>query len=358
MVYDFAIIGAGIAGSSVAHFLKKYGYSVCVVDKDGIAGGASGAAGAFLSPLLGKPNPFKELVNKALVFSIDYYKSNFPTAIEQCGVLRVAKDKIDEKKFVEYEPYMDFEYIKKEISSQVGYYFPIGSLVDSSAICKGLLDDIDIIEKEITTIEYNDTYKISDNIEAKNIVLATGANDILNEPYIQIRPVWGQRIDIESNTQVEYNIHKNNSISMSKDGTISLGATHHVWQKELPISSEDTQKLIEMSKELINIDSYKVIKEVGGARACSVDYFPLLGEIVDSSLALEEFGYLKNGTHVEEKRLPKYKNLYIINGVGGRGFVLSPYLGKMFAEHIKNNQDIQKQIKPTRLFNKWVRKQK
>ena len=44
------------------------------IDKnEDVAFGASGAAGAFLSPLLGKPNKFKDLVTNALKFSMTYY---------------------------------------------------------------------------------------------------------------------------------------------------------------------------------------------------------------------------------------------------------------------------------------------
>ena len=51
--YDYVIIGGGIAGSSTAHFLSKYSNSILLVDRNcDIAQGASGAAGAFLSPLL------------------------------------------------------------------------------------------------------------------------------------------------------------------------------------------------------------------------------------------------------------------------------------------------------------------
>jgi len=68
--FEYVIVGAGIAGCSVSHFLSKYSKSVLLIDKnEDVAFGASGAAGAFLSPLLGKPNKFKDLVTKALNFS-------------------------------------------------------------------------------------------------------------------------------------------------------------------------------------------------------------------------------------------------------------------------------------------------
>ena len=73
--FDYVIVGAGIAGCSLAHFLSKYSKSVLLIDKnEDVAFGASGAAGAFLSPLLGKPNKFKDLITKALCFSMNYYK--------------------------------------------------------------------------------------------------------------------------------------------------------------------------------------------------------------------------------------------------------------------------------------------
>ena len=52
-VYDTIIIGAGIAGATTAHMLTQKGQSVLVLDKNGIASGGSGAAGAFVSPKIG-----------------------------------------------------------------------------------------------------------------------------------------------------------------------------------------------------------------------------------------------------------------------------------------------------------------
>ncbi len=65
MTYDYVIVGAGIAGCSVAYFLheKEPTKKILILDRHSdIAHGASGAAGAFLSPLLGKPNKLKNLV--------------------------------------------------------------------------------------------------------------------------------------------------------------------------------------------------------------------------------------------------------------------------------------------------------
>ncbi len=72
--FDYVVIGAGIAGCSLAYFLSKYSKSILLIDRNSqVAFGASGAAGAFLSPLLGKPNDFKDLVTKSLIFSTNFF---------------------------------------------------------------------------------------------------------------------------------------------------------------------------------------------------------------------------------------------------------------------------------------------
>lgn len=113
--YEYVIIGAGIAGCSTAYFLSKYSKSILLIDRNcTLAQGASGAAGAFLSPLLGKPNKFKELVTEALKFSTQFYKEITPSEITNCGVVRIPKNNEDEEKFQSYKPYMDFEFTQEE----------------------------------------------------------------------------------------------------------------------------------------------------------------------------------------------------------------------------------------------------
>jgi len=354
--YDYIIVGAGICGCSVANELSKHTNNILLIDKySDVAHGASGAAGAFLSPLLGKPNLFKDLVTQSLKYSIDFYKKNFSSYITNCGTTRIPKNSDEDKKFQSYIPSMDFEFTK----DKDGYFFPVGSVVDSYGICKSMTKDIQTqCNYEVKSLEYKDNIWIVNNqLRTKNIILTTGyETQLLNEFYIKIRAVWGRRIDIKTFTKVPYNYHKACSVSKSFENIVSIGATHHRDKNSVDEIEQNHEELLQKASDIINLEDLKIIKDYCGARASSVDYFPLVGEVIDSKTTIKEFPYLKNGTNVESKRFTRYENIFILNGVGGRGFVLSPYLAKQLVSNILQNIPIDENITVDRLFKREVRK--
>ena len=383
--FDYLVIGAGIAGCSLVHFLKNYSSSILLIDKnEDVAFGASGAAGAFLSPLLGKPNKFKDLVTKSLNFSINYYKEFFSDELINCGTCRIPKNQEDEEKFQSYIPFMDFEYEKFE----EGYFFPIGSVVKPYEVCKKLSKDVDkLFNFNVTKIErIEDFWLINNEIKAKNLFLTTGANiSLIDEEYFDIRAVWGQKIDILTSSKIDINYHKECSLSKSKKidenrYVVSIGATHNRFNKDMKNSSynlelaninkiehneetkeiieADIQKLLKKANDIKELKNIEVIDVKIGARASSVDYFPMVGKLVDSKKSIEKFPHIKNGTHIKNENLIMKDNLFVLNGVGGRGFVLSLYLANQLVENIFNNKKLDDEITNYRLFSRWAKKQK
>jgi len=382
--YDYVIIGAGICGCSLAYFLKKYSTNILLIDKNSdVAFGASGAAGAFLSPLLGKPNEFKNLVTKALKFSINVYKKEFSQYFQNAGTCRIPKNKIDKEKFQSYIPYMDFDFtIFKD-----GYFFDIGSVIKPYEVCKALAKNVEkLFDYEVVQIEQKgDTWQINKDIEVKKLFLCTGANiSLIKEPYFDIRVVWGQKIDILSSTKVDINYHKECSVSKSivqnEKNLMSIGATHNRFNQDMKDSSynlklkninqqkhnektlqiifKDTDILLKKANDIKKLEDIEVVDVKIGARASSIDYFPMVGKLVDSKKSLEKYPHIKNGTHIKNENLEVFKNLYTLNGVGGRGFVLSLYLASNLVEFVINNKRLDDSITNYRLFSRWVRKQK
>lgn len=378
--YDYIIIGAGIAGCSLSYFLKKESKSVLLIDKNkDVAFGASGAAGAFLSPLLGKSNNFKTLVTEALKFSTNIYKKEFSQFLDNCGTCRIPKTKDEDDKFQSYIPFMDFEFEKFED----GYFFKVGSTIKPYEICKALSSDVEkLFDYEVLKIEQKDDFWIINNeIKANKLFLATGADiSLISEPYFDIRAVWGQKIDVKTSTKVDINYHKECSLSKSNNGIVSIGATHNRFsedmsdssynlklkninlidhnEKTLQIMKNDTKELLEKANSIKKLEDIELLDVKIGARASSVDYFAMVGLLVDSKKSFEKYPHIKNGTHIKNENLEVIKNLYTLNGVGGRGFVLSLYLAHNLVENILRDKKLDDNITNFRLFSRWAKRQK
>ncbi|MCV6608277.1 MAG: FAD-dependent oxidoreductase [Campylobacterales bacterium] len=362
-MYNYVVIGGGIAGSSASYFLNKELGKVALLEQnDCLAPEASGAAGAFLSPMIGKPNRFKDLLTNSLKFTMEFYKKNAPDLIVNKGVLRIPNDIKTKRSFDEITDF-DFE------PRGEGVFFPVGTLINSVGICEFLSKDVDVkLNYKVTKLDRKDDHWIiNDEIKTKGIVLATGyKTDLVDEQYLNVRPVWGQRINISTSTVVKHNYHKKCSISPTfplKDGKnfMSIGATHHRVSTEEEYDKvsveEDTETLLERAGQVLDLEDVEVLGHRRGARASSIDYFPIVGKLVDSKSTLEKFPYIKKGSKVPESDYATYEELYIINGIGGRGFVFSPYLANELVRSIVQKREVLSDIRSHRLFKKWARKQ-
>jgi tRNA 5-methylaminomethyl-2-thiouridine biosynthesis bifunctional protein len=91
-------------------------------------------------------------------------------------------------------------------------------------------------------------------------------------------------------------------------------------------------------------------------RSGSRDYFPVVGKVIDSEYMLSRYPKIKRG--LKRFEFKYINNLYVLNGLGGRGFVLAPLLSKWLIEHIIDGSAIDKRVEPDRLFLKWARRLK
>ncbi|MDQ7061951.1 MAG: FAD-dependent oxidoreductase [Sulfurimonas sp.] len=337
-MYDTAIIGAGINGVSVAYELMQKGQRVILFDMNGIASGGSGAAGAFISPKFSKGGELKEIIDKAFVYSMKFYEENFPHIFTKVNLIHTAQDD------------------SEEFTIDAG-------LVNASAMCHALAKGVKLIASDVKSLVYDDTsWNINETYTAKNVVLATGAYaPVIHKPYIQMRGIWGHRIDVKTSTQNKNALHKFVSISPSKDGVLSIGATHNVHYH--PQSSTEPydvdagrKELLDKASKSINLENVEVIKDYTGLRSGSLDYMPLVGSLVMSKVTLASTHINFKVKKADYEAYDYYPNLYMINGSGGYGFVLAPYLAKILVEHILSAKKISDRISPARFFHRYAKK--
>ncbi len=371
-MYDIAIIGAGINGCSVAYEFAKEGKKVVVFDMEGIAHGGSGAAGAFISPKFSKSGELKEIIGDAFIYSMSYYEENFPHLITRSALLHIAKDELDSQTLRAYKKESDLELLKVSIQRLNSLHTQVrdkesvsvnAGVVNAVSVCKAMLKSTDFIKQKVNTLIYDEKmWIINESYSAKNIIIATGAYEgVIEEPYIKLRGVWGHRIDIHTTTQNPDSIHQFVSISPSEDGVLAIGATHnlgyHPQKSTKPYDVEAGRKeLLEKALRTLHLENVKVIKDYMGLRSGSFDYMPLLGRVVLSRETLRDKSIRFKVKKADYTKYQYYPNLYMINGNGGYGFVLAPYLAKILKEHIINGKIISSRISPARFFARWAKK--
>ncbi|MCF6330470.1 MAG: FAD-binding oxidoreductase [Sulfurimonas sp.] len=370
MIYDFLIIGAGVAGCNCAYALNKAGKSVAIIDKEGVAKGGSGAAGAFLSPLAGKKNSYNSLVNNALKYSIDFYEKLLPNYVTKKGVLRIQNDNFDETKLKDNE--IKFEY--KKFNDIEGYFYKDAAIINPSEICNKLIEDCDFYLLDAQELIFiNNIYHIKD-LRAKNIILTQGVSTpIISYPYVKISPIFGVKIDVKTSSIIPFNIHKSISVSTNKkDGTVAIGATsiNHVLEGIectttcdkcmflVNNDQEDVKSLLNQANQLIDLKDLEVVKIYKGARATIKSYFPVVGKIINYENSIKKYPSIKNGAKISSDLLEYYPNVYTLNALGSRGFVFGPYLAKILKDNILNDAKIPKEISLEKLFYKMARSRK
>ena len=371
-MYDVAVLGAGINGCSVVHELSNAKQKVILFDMEAIAHGGSGAAGAFISPKFSKSGELKELIHDAFVYSMDFYEKNFSHLFTKAPLLHIAQDEKDSEILKEYKKStsLKLKTPQKELLSQLtpsaknmeNISLDAG-VVNAQDMCEAMSKSATFVKERVDTLVYdNGMWIINERYNAKNVVLSTGAYEtIIKEPYIKLRGVWGHRIDIKTTTQNPYSIHQFVSISPSKDGMLAIGATHnvhyHPQSATEPYDIEDGRaELLEKASRTLNLEDIEVIKDYTGLRSGSFDYMPLVGSLVISNetLKCENIRFKTKKPNFDEYTY--YPNLYMINGNGGYGFVLAPYLAKILCEHILNGKKISDRLSPARFFARWAKK--
>ncbi|OHD86747.1 MAG: hypothetical protein A3I60_00815 [Sulfuricurvum sp. RIFCSPLOWO2_02_FULL_43_45] len=84
----------------------------------------------------------------------------------------------------------------------------------------------------------------------------------------------------------------------------------------------------------------------------------MLGRLVESDATLQKYPHMRHGEAIDPSEYIYYPNLTMINGSGGYGFVLAPYLAKRLKEYIVDGVSIDPILSPSRFFPRWAKRKK
>ena len=373
-MYDLAIIGAGINGCSMAYEFTQLNKKVIIFDMNDIASGGSGAAGAFIAPKFSKNGELKELLHKSFLYAIEYYEKNFTKFFTKTTLYHSANDEKSSQNLKEYKKSTnlklkmvddDFLSTLKPYAKEFESICINAGVVNADSTCRAMTKNAEFVKEKVNSLTYDDeVWIINDVYKAKDVLLTTGAYDsVLPQEYIGVRGIWGHRINVKTSTDNKYAIHQDLSISPSKGGVLALGATHDVhYHPQKNKEPYDIQKgrdeLIKNALKSINLKNIEVIKDFTGLRSGSSDYMPIVGMVVNSKESLKHSKQNLNQKKPDYEKFTYYPHLYMLNGNGGYGFVLAPYIAKILSDFIINGKNIDKRLSPARFFVRWARRLK
>lgn len=342
LAYDVIIVGAGINGCTTAYYLSKAGLNVALVDKTGIASGGSGAAGAFISPKFHKQGPLKELMDVAYDEAMTFYSTVLASQTLLKPLLHISQDNDEEPVYIERS-----------------------AVVDARSACEKLAEGIDFYVLDVQSPTYHDNQWHCENLESRHLVLTIGAYPkIFPIDYVGLRGIWGHRIDITTSSDVPHIFHHFVSVSPTlNEGIVAIGATHDVhyspFDTDTTYDIESGRKvLLENASKTLKLNNIKIVRDYMGLRSGSNDYMPMLGSLVDANATLSLHPHLQHGKAVDPKEFVYYPNLIMINGSGGYGFVLAPYLAKRLKEYLVDGVPMDEILSPSRYFPRWAKRKR
>ncbi len=329
---DYIVVGLGLAGIAFCEELEKHNKSFVVVD--GGSPGASRVSGGMYNPVILKRYTLPWRVEESMALVPSYYESLSAKLGQQISrrlpVLRVFSSIEDQNNWYsasdgkQLARFMETQIVKRD-KPGIRASFHYGRVKESGWVNVPLLLDLyrdklatdhKLLSKEFLhdEIHFENGYAVYQNIKVGHIVFAEGYG-MKNNPFFNRLPLVGNKgeyITIRAAALEEDAAVKSHFfiIPLGKN-LFKVGATFNWKDKEAETTGAARTEILEKLNKVITCD-FEVVAQESGLRPTTGDRRPLLG------------------TH------PHYPNLSLLNGLGTRGIMMSPYLAQMLYAHLES----------------------
>lgn len=340
---DYLIVGQGLAGTLLGHFLEEANQTVAFVDNQH-EGAASKVAAGIINPITGRRYVKSWLIEALFPFAEQTY-----TTIEaQLGVsfyhsvsvLRALMnhqeqdDWEDRRLLAAYQEYMSPKAALENYEKHINLAYAYGEVQPAAQVeLHKLIEtyqehwhkagkmvseafNFDLLVTSSSLFQYK-------NIAAQNIIFCEGAKAKTN-PFFNHLPFGNNKGEalIVRIPEVQFKKLLKQGIfivPLSEKDTYWIGAANEWNYDNEKISDKGRQYLVERLKNIL-IVPFEIVTHKAALRPVMRDRRPILGQ------------------HTE------HSGLYIFNGLGTKGASLAPYFANHFTEHLLNNTPLMPEI--------------
>lgn len=330
------IVGLGVSALSVIKHFQALNVQVQVVADDSQK--ASEVAGGLLNPASLKRLKPVWKVEEFYPYALQFYKENVPDFYEKLPLLRIFSSVEEQNRWFEQldnvrlSPFLSPKLIPN--FEGVNAKFQLGEVLNSAVIhlkdtlqqMKSVLQQTNSFFEE--TFTYSSLHIENDNLtyggkSYSHVIFCEGFG-VLNNPYFNWLPIYGNQgeyIHVRFNEKCSFPIVKGKHflIPTTTPNVYKFGATYNRSIKQNDITLEAKKILVDDLKKMIN-SPFEVVYQEAGIRPTTRDRHPVLG------------------LH------PQYNRLAILNGMGSRGVVCAPLLGRQLVELILEGKEPFKEV--------------
>ncbi|WP_298760673.1 FAD-dependent oxidoreductase [uncultured Psychroserpens sp.] len=337
---DYIIVGCGLAGIAFSEQLRAANKTFLVFDN--YSQHSSRVAAGLYNPVvlkrftkvwkaktqlelaLPKYKSLEQLLDIKLDFEIPVYRKL--ASIEEQNEWFVASDKPVLSDFLSTN-------LVNNTNVSINAKFGFGEVLHSGRINTTQLvqsySDYLKSNRQLSEDEFHyDLLDIQSNfiqyktIRAKHIIFAEGYG-LSKNPFFNFLPLngtKGEMLTIKApDLNMDFILKSSVFIVPLEDDLYWIGATYEWEDKTYEITDNAKEELLKKVRQVINCD-FEVVHQVAGIRPTTKDRRPLIG------------------SH------PNYKNMFVLNGLGTRGVMMSPYVAEQLFNHIEKGSDLDREI--------------
>lgn len=360
------IIGAGIAGLSMAYSLVKRGWKITLIDRHGdVAKETSGNPAVIVYPRLSVNNDIDtEFYTDAYCYNLHVLASLQNKHSQQfwfnCGLLQLSDEKRLSDIISKFGFNDDFISIYKKLlkpaggrsGNQVYAEYKTAGVVLPRVLCDVLRlecgDRLNLIQAEITDIKKSGNLwscfsgeKLVENNEILILANGTGINDLGLALDFPIESIRGQVAVFSNNSHshdIEKVINAKKHITPQIDNKHYLGATYSRDNTSLEVDPGDNNELFDAINDVLPdvLEQSDYCDAWVGFRTMSKDRVPIVGAVPDKKFFIDEYSDIHHGS--TKKFYPPACHsggLYISAAHGSRGFTSSFVSAEIIAAQVE-----------------------
>lgn len=344
---NILIIGAGLSGTCLAHYLLNKGHSIQLIDRG--ENHSTAIAAGMVNPMvfrrMNKSWRLDEFAKESKSYYLELEQKLHQKLFHPLIIRRMLSSDqernywLERQKLPEYQDYLMAITAADEDYSAAENPFGSGRVnnafwVDARAYYQHNLSyfqDRQMLKKAPFDRQLFDEEKRSyEGVSYDKVVFCVGYEQ-MSTPFFANLPIQqtkGQTLRIRSN-EIPENESLNRKCFVLPLGNqvFRVGATYEWDNPSLSPSEEAKQELVEHLKVLGDF-SYEILDQQVGVRPTVLDRRPILGE------------------HHQ------FKNIFLFNGLGTKGYLMAPTLARELSEHMLEGKPLDQEISIERFYKK------